>query len=130
MTISPEQVGLFVGCLLILIPLFYFIQKLSGKPESRNITPQPLEVKASPRYMTEENCEKFHEQQAENFQRMIYGSASDFRAILQQELRKMEELHSSRTDEFRKELNAQIGGVHRRVDLIFRALKPGVSLDE
>jgi hypothetical protein len=127
---NPETIGVFIVCFIALIPAIDAVRRWSGKTDSRQISPQPLQVTAAPEFVTKEDCATFHKQQEEAFDRMISGNASDFRAILQQELRKMEELHAARTDEFRKELNSSIGGVHRRVDLIFRALKPGAVLDE
>jgi len=116
MTLTGEQIGIFVGCCIFLIPAIYFIQKLSGKPENRNITPQPLQVTAVPEFMTTAQCRQLHEQQKTDFQLMIQVATGQFKSVVHEELRRTEETHASRTEELRLEIKKDIGGVHEKIN--------------
>jgi len=127
---TPEQLGIFILGVIALIPLVDAVRRWFGKPETRTIAPQPFEVKEAAEYMTLAGCKRFHEHQEAQFQRLISELHSEFRAVLQEELRKIEALHTTRTDDFRKEVHSSIGGVHRRVDLILEALRTGAHIRE
>jgi len=46
------------------------------------------------------------------------GLMSSIRSVISEELRKVETQHEARTNQFREDLRHDIGGVHRRVDMI------------
>ena len=58
-------------------------------------------------YQRKDDCAKLHD-----------GLMSSIRAVISEELRKVEAQHEARTNQFREDLRRDIGGVHRRVDMI------------
>jgi hypothetical protein len=72
----------------------------SGMKES----PPPSET-----YQRKADCVQFHT-----------ALVNEIRAMLQEELRALDVEHRERTDALREELSAIVGGVHRRVDVIFQ----------
>lgn len=122
---TPSDLGIFVLCVIALIPIMDAVHRWFGKPATRNITPSPLEIRAAPEFVTVKNCREFHAAQEAQFRRLVNENASEFRAVLQQELRKVETQQTARYDELRREVTQSISGVHRRVDQILEALNGG-----
>jgi hypothetical protein len=124
--VTPQDIGIFILVFVALIPAVEAIRKWFGKGEARQITPQPLEVRASPEYMTAENCTAKHREHEQHLDQRFKAMSAEFRAILQEELRRVEDTHTTRTENLRKEIGDKIGGVHRRVDQILRYASQGV----
>ena len=59
---SPQFVGSLVAGLAGLIGLGVLAKKYSGSPEPRSISPQPLEVKQTPKYTEADDCSTKHEE--------------------------------------------------------------------
>lgn len=57
-----NDIGLVLVALIQIGSLIVMWRKLSGAPESREITPQPLEVKPAADYMTRDACRQMHAQ--------------------------------------------------------------------
>ena len=118
--------GSLIAAIAVLIPIVIYIEKKAlqsaGKKEGREIYPQPLQVSAAPRYVTKDDCEKQHAMQERALESNLDAATERFRSVLLDELRKMETVHTDRTNALRKELSDQIDGVHRRVDLIFKVM--------
>jgi hypothetical protein len=113
--IDPNTaVAIVVVGLLALLPAIDTMRRWFGGAAKREISPNPLVVEPSKRYAEREDCMSRHD-------------ALDSR-ITTLEKRMDERMEGFRTElrsdlgEMRKEVRAQIGGVHQRVDTVLAAV--------
>jgi len=98
MTPTSADVGMWILILVAMLPAAKVVSDWI-RPSARRISPQPLEVTASPMYQTLRVCERVHDE-------------------LNADLKRIDAKPASSVEALRHEIKSDIGSVHRRIDTL------------
>lgn len=107
---SYNDIGLVLVALVQILSFGVLWRKLSGAPESREISPQPLEVKPAAEYMTRQSCREMHTQ-TERFESEKFGA-------IEKQLSAMTAALERRNTEG----EARASKIHSRIDAVVEAV--------
>lgn len=119
---NPEYLGWLVMGLLTLGQLYLLVKRASGQPENRAIQPQPLRVAMDHEPVDQAHCEATHSKLSDALLAMDARHTTRTENLRSELITHMDKLSTLQTAQF-GELRSDIGGVHRRVDVLLEKEK-------